>query len=287
MARARFIIIGGGRVGRVLAYHLLQAGHRVMGIVETHPARATELKALFPEVPVEDAIPEDGLSQCDCLLICVPDDQITEVVKTLIPHKTHLQRQIIVHTSGSVPSAVLSPLRHRSVQCVSAHPISSFSTLHPSTQSLQHVFFDLEGDPEGVQWFSRIVADLGGRALSVTIEQKKAIHLAAVFYSNFFLGLAAAAQDILQQQGFPSEHRFQPFLPLIQATLSNLEQQPPLQALTGPLKRGDVSTIQTHLDLLKRHAPEWLPLYREICRALLPKLDLPEDKKHRLKQLLG
>ncbi len=285
MAMARFIIIGGGRVGRVLAYYLPKAGHRVACIVEPHPTRAAELKALFPTVPVVNPLPKDVVPQCDCLWICVPDDQIPEVVKSLTPYKTHLQRQIIAHTSGSMPSAVLNPLRHRSVRCVSAHPISSFSTLPPANQSLHQVYFNLEGDPEGVQWFSQIVVSLGAQPLPVTIDQKKAIHLAAVFYSNFFVGLAAAAQSVLLKQELPSDLRFKPFLPLIQATLNNLEKLPPLQALTGPLKRGDVSTIQTHLELLKQHSPEWLPVYREICLALLPQLELPDDKKHQLKRM--
>ena len=285
MGKERFVIIGGGRVGGVLAYHLQTAGFGVTGIVETSEQRRRRLQTLFPQIPLSQNLPSEWIPACDCLLICVPDDAIPALVQQLQAHRTFWKHHILAHTSGVLPASILQPLKTAFVYLASVHPIFSFSTRPPSQHSLGGVYFDLEGDREAVAWFRSVITRLGGRCLTVTARQKKAIHLASVFYSNFLVGLVEGAQQILKQAGLSPPFHLEPFLPLVQATLENLSTLPPIEALTGPLKRGDVSTVRAHLEWLRQHLPSWFPVYTAICQALLPSLDLPPEKRHQLNRL--
>ena len=77
------------------------------------------------------------------------------------------------------------------------------------------------------------------------------------------------ADELFVKAGVPERVTLSLFLPLVRATLDNLAARGPVDALTGPLSRGDAATIAAHLEALAADAPEILPVYRALGLATL------------------
>lgn len=278
--------IGAGRVGSVLAYHFRKLNFPIAGIVEKSEKRQSILKDYFPKDIIQPAATPEIISNSDIIFISVQDDQIASIVQNLADLNIDLFQKVFTHTSGAYSSAILNPLKEKKAFISSAHPIFSFGSDLPNRTSLKGVYFDLDGDALAINKLKEVILKIGGCTLNVSPDQKLAVHLAAVFYSNFFTGLAQNAQVILRKAGIPDENLWKPFLPLIQATLENLSSQPPAAALTGPLKRGDIQTVERHLQFIAENLPAVLPMYIEISRSILELTPLPEEAQLELFDLM-
>ena len=262
-------IIGGGRVGSTLGYHFLKSGYNLSAIIEKNTPRTLALKKYFPDTSINKNLLVEILQISQVIFICVQDDEIPRVVDKIEEIPIKFNGKIFVHTSGAVLSHVLLPLKKKGAFAASLHPIYSFSDNHPSKIPMEGVYSDVEGDPEAVTVMEKMISQIGGKTIKINPEQKLPIHLASVFYSNYFIGMAQIAQDILKSSNIPSKNLWDPFLPLIKSTERNLSQSKPDDALTGPLVRGDVETIKRHLEFLKKNANHCLPVYKEIAKFLL------------------
>lgn len=278
--------IGAGRMGSVLAHHFSKSNFSIAGIIERSEKRQSLLKDYFPNTAILSTPAPEIISNSGIIFISVQDDEIINVVKHLEELNIDFSEMIFVHTSGAYASDVLNPLKKKKAFIASAHPIFSFGSNLPDQASLEGVYFDLDGDASALEKLKEIFYLIGSRTIEVSAEQKLAIHIASVFYSNFFAGLAQNAQDILREGGLSNENLWQPFLPLIQSTLDNLSAQPPAVALTGPVKRGDFQTVDRHLQFIKANIPSALPIYTEISQSILELTSLPEEIKLKLSDIL-
>ncbi|NPA25315.1 MAG: DUF2520 domain-containing protein, partial [Deltaproteobacteria bacterium] len=93
-------------------------------------------------------------------------------------------------------------------------------------------------------------------------EDKVLYHAAAVVASNFFIALEDMAINLMSGIGVDNETARQMLLPLIRGSFENLERVSPLEALTGPIVRGDDQTVAAHLEALREKAPRYLEAYR-------------------------
>jgi predicted short-subunit dehydrogenase-like oxidoreductase (DUF2520 family) len=104
----------------------------------------------------------------------------------------------------------------------------------------------------------RLARLLGLHPFRLTTEQKAAYHAGAVMVGNYAVALAGAAARLAASAGVPRELAERMYLPLLAGAVENLGQQPASAALTGPVRRGDLSTIRAHLGVL---SPEDRVLY--------------------------
>jgi predicted short-subunit dehydrogenase-like oxidoreductase (DUF2520 family) len=107
----------------------------------------------------------------------------------------------------------------------------------------------------------RIARDLEALPLQILTEGKPLYHAAAVVASNFLVTLMGAALRLIQQAGVSPEEAFAVLNPLIEGTLANIERVGIHQALTGPVVRGDVQTVEAHIQAIADTLPELLPFY--------------------------
>ena len=132
---------------------------------------------------------------------------------------------------------------------------------------------------------------MGGRAVFLEAESVPLYHAGAVLASNYVVALADMAQRLLVTAGVPQEQALPALIPLLSSVVQNLAQVGLPGALTGPVERGDVSSVEQHLRTLEARAPELLELYRlmgrDVLRLAREKSNLEPDVVKRIEALFG
>lgn len=240
-AAPRVAIIGAGRAGRALALALTRAAVPVHVCVR----RATALPA-----PLECSLGpwNEVLAKADVVLLTVPDDAIGDAATAI--REASLAQAVVLHVSGLRDRSALSALEGRARGLGSFHPLQTLAGDSEAAGRLRAAFAVLEGDAAAVEAGRGLASALGMEALVIEAAQKPRYHAAAVIVSNYTVTLVAVAAKLAREAGVPAEAASRIFLPLLLGTVKNLELLGPASALTGPIRRGDVGTIDAHLGAL-------------------------------------
>lgn len=254
--------IGAGRVGTSLAILFKQAGYPVIGIASRTEISAHKA-ANLAGVPV--LTPDAACISADIIFITTPDREIPGVVDQLCFRECFKPGQIVIHTSGAHSAELLLPARKFGSLILSFHPLQSFP--HPSVAlvNLSRSIFTLEGDKAAIDTAVQLVQDLNGEPVVIKKQQKVLYHAGACAASNYVVSVLHLAVSLLHAAGFSPDTAQQALLPLLRGTLANLEKTTPAQALTGPISRGDASTLSTHLSCLAEHCPDLLNIYQQLA----------------------
>ncbi|MEN2415953.1 Rossmann-like and DUF2520 domain-containing protein [Flavobacterium mesophilum] len=228
----RLSIIGSGNV----AQHLIKAFTKseVVEIVQVFSRKKDALLSLINE----DKITTDLalLESADLYIIAVSDNAISEVSQQL-----PFQNQLVVHTSGAAPLNVLDSKNRRGVfyplQSFSKNKTLDFSVIPMCLEAENAIDFDL---------LEITAKTISNSVFAVDSEQRKALHVAAVFVNNFTNHLYQLGQEICDEHQVP----FEVLKPLIQETAEKINTLDPFDAQTGPAKRNDSNTIEAHLAFL-------------------------------------
>jgi len=149
------------------------------------------------------------------------------------------------------------------------HPLVSLADPRVAVEALKEVAFGIEGDEPARATAKRIVRALGARAVFLEAENLALYHAGAVMASNYVVALADMAQTLLVRAGVPPDQALPALIPLLTSVVHNLAYLGLPGALTGPVERGDVSSVERHLKTLEANAPELLALYRLVGRDVL------------------
>ena len=106
-----------------------------------------------------------------------------------------------------------------------------------------------------------IVRDLSGIPIFISPAQKPLYHAAACFASNYLVSLLNVVESIYESIGISKTNARKAYLPLIYGTLKNVENAGSIQALTGPIARGDAGTIKKHIAAIGKTQPQYSSLY--------------------------
>jgi predicted short-subunit dehydrogenase-like oxidoreductase (DUF2520 family) len=155
------------------------------------------------------------------------------------------------------------------LETLALHPLQVFSGRSRPIQSLEGSWWTLDGSRPGLAFGRSLVRRLHGRSVVVKQECRPAYHAACVFVSNFQAALLDSAERLGACLGIGRSRVPLMLAPLARAALDSVLQHGPTHGLTGPVERGDCDTIRQHLDALSRHAPELLPVYRELSLRLV------------------
>ena len=257
-------VIGAGRVGAVLAAALRDAGHEIVAAAGESDASRNRIAALLPGVP--GAKPTAVARACDLLLLTVPDDMLSNVVTTLSDSGAIHEGQYVVHTSGRHGLAVLEPARGVGARPVAAHPAMTFTGTSVDLPRLSGAVFGVTAGAGEHALAERLVADLGGRPMWVPEEKRTLYHASLAHGANHLVTLVTEAMEMLAASG--GDNPADTLRPLLTAALDNALAHGD-SALTGPIVRGDVETVRTHLAEVLQSAPHTLPSYVALGRATL------------------
>ena len=242
-------ILGSGNVAFHLGKALVQNGIRIDAVYGRNQNHADELANQLHAKAYADISLLSSAS--DIYIICVKDTAIEEVSNQL-PKVAGM----VVHTSGNTSMEALWKHKRRGV----LYPLQTISKNNSVDFKNVPLLLEtkLEEDIEALKFLAKAFE---AKLYIVDSEQRKIVHLAAVFANNFTNHLYSIAQQILKANNLS----FDMLKPLIHETAHNIENHLPHEVQTGPAVRGDQSTIDKHLKLLNE-----MPEYKEIY-ALLSK----------------
>ncbi len=187
------------------------------------------------------------------------------------PVTTH--RPVVAHTSGATTVSALLPCEVAQAATLVFHPLQTFP--EPLTGATRFAGAGVAitpgpSDPDAAGTMGMKLADLlGMRPFFLADDKRSLYHAAATVACNYLVTLEYLADELFVKAGVPERVTLSLFLPLVKATLENLAARGPVDALTGPLSRGDAATVAGHLDALASDAPEMLPVYRTLGLATL------------------
>jgi predicted short-subunit dehydrogenase-like oxidoreductase (DUF2520 family) len=184
------------------------------------------------------------------VLLCVPDSRIGEVARDLPVGPW------VAHVSGATKLEALDPHRLR----FSVHPLQTL-TRERGPEQLDGAWGAITGETDEALTRAFWVADmLGLRPFEMADADRTLYHAAAVIGGNFLVTLHRVATRLLEQAGAPPEA----IVPLMTRTIENGFD------LTGPIARGDWTTVEAHLAVLAERDPDLVPLYRALAEATRP-----------------
>lgn len=277
--------VGAGRVGRALAVLCRKHGFTISSIIDVNLERARRVQR-----ECSASISSTDLHEIDpgttVLFITVPDDEIEGLGLPLAKSGVLEEGIVVSHTSGLYPSDVLSPIRGEGISICSFHPCFSFT--EDFEDNLEGAFITLEGDVEGCRRLEVLARTLGGKPITLSKEDKMRYHVGCTMASNYLVSLMALVQRVLGEMD--QGEGIQLVLPLVRETLRNIERGGVKNSLTGPILRGDLRTVESHLNVLGELDTTLIPPYIALGRVTLQiaeTLGLESEMIHALKDLFG
>ncbi len=281
-------ILGVGKVGTAVGFLLKKAGYEIAAIASRSPSS------------VEKALPYTGGRVCStfaeaaalarCILITTTDDTIANVCKEIVQAGVAGAGKKVVHMSGAGDLDLLDCARKSGAWVASIHPIQSFADVQGAIHNFPGSTFGVVADAKILNWCFTFVQDLGGHPFAVPEGSKPLYHAAACIASNYLVSLVNTAQNIYESIGLSSDEALRAFWPLVKGTIKNIEERGSVQALTGPISRGDVQTVRSHLKALAVKCPALVDFYRTMAQQTLQlglkKGTLTGDQSERIKDLL-
>jgi predicted short-subunit dehydrogenase-like oxidoreductase (DUF2520 family) len=248
--RIRVGIIGCGVVGTVLGVALSRCGYPVVEVMDRSEEAARKAAERIGRISAStDAVKTAKGS--NCLFVTTPDDAIAGVCAAIAAGGGIGQGDIVYHCSGAFDADVLAPARNCGAVVASLHPLGVFADVESAITNLSKLYFCLEGDTEAVEMAERMTRDIGAMPVRVPKEMKTMTHVAACLASNYVVTLADMAVRLLENLRLPKEERLKLLVPLLQGAVRALREEGLPMALTGPLARGDVSTLQRHIQAVR------------------------------------
>jgi predicted short-subunit dehydrogenase-like oxidoreductase (DUF2520 family) len=238
-------IFGIGRMGGALAIALGRAGYDVDNLIHrgsTNAARIAGTLAKATNVVYSSSLPP---LRSDIVLITTADPDIEPSADLILPVLEN--RPVVLHTSGSLSSAVLAKLADAGCSTGSLHPLVSISDSLSGADRFAGVYFCIEGDDAAQSAARTIVERLNGRPFSIDSDRKPLYHAAAVTAAGHVTALVDVAIEMLSECGVDRQTAQRVLMPLVISTVENLESQTPAQALTGTFARADVEAVNRHL----------------------------------------
>jgi predicted short-subunit dehydrogenase-like oxidoreductase (DUF2520 family) len=183
----------------------------------------------------------------ELVLLCVPDEAIAEVAGAVEPGPW------VAHVSGATPLAALAPHERR----FSMHPLQTF-TRSRGAEQLDGAWAAVTAEDAAARAAALWLAEtLGLRPFDLADDARTLYHAGAVFASNYVVTMQRAAALLFETAAAPP----QALEPLMRRTIENGFE------LTGPISRGDWTTVDAHLREIREHAPELEHLYETLAGA--------------------
>lgn len=246
------ILIGPGRLGGALALALSNSGSRISQIIYRSRSRAKSLASKLNPPPTLTSIDKVEVIHTAIVLITVQDEQIQDAVNAIFDSVEKVKA--VFHTSGSLSSEILAPLRSKGCSIASLHPLASISNWHHGVQRFKGAYFCLEGDERAVKIGKALVSQLEGRPFTIASKQKPLYHAAALTAAGQVTALFDIAVGFMIKAGVDRNKSRKLLQPLLASIAQNLATEDTDAALTGTYARADKSTMDRHLAALGESA---------------------------------
>ena len=260
--------IGAGILGKGLALALTAIGYRVVAAHSRSASSAQRLAELVPGCRVVDSA-QKLAEAVDLVFITTPDSAINQVAASLAWRRG----QGVVHCCGVASTEILKPASDQGAVAGALHPFQTLGGVADAAEAssrLSGVTFAVAGQGWLADFLWDLAKSIGGRPVSIPDSDRALYHAAAVLGCGHLAALLQAVVAIWQAMGFSSQQAMQSLYPLCRATLDAMAENGAAASATGPVIRGDVGTLRTHLEALFLRLPELVPIYGALAAASLP-----------------
>ena len=226
------VLFGTGKV----AFHLFRAfsNSENFKVIQVFNHSAESLNYFKDKIPTTTKFSE--VFPADIYLLAVKDDVIGEMASKITNSEA-----LILHTSGAVPLTTFKDFEHAGV----FYPLQTFSK--NKSVDFKNIPICIEANNKSdLELLEEMASSISEKVYHISSEQRKSLHVAAVFVSNFVNYLYTEGEAICIKNGIP----FEILHPLIHETALKIESMSPKEAQTGPALRNDKEVINSHLPLL-------------------------------------
>lgn len=252
-------IIGAGNVASTLAILATQNNYQV-SIGARNIKQAEASAKLAGNCKTGNIV--EIVKQANFILIAVSDDAIQTVCDELSDASAFTEGAVVAHCSGALDSDILASAE-KTANCAiaSMHPLQSFPDVESTLASIQNTYCYYEGNPAALDTIKSFANDISLQPVLINKQAKALYHLVGVAACNYLSSLMDTALEIGEMADIDRNTMWQSLFPLVSATLDNIDKHGPAAALTGPIERGDITTIKRHVDALLNTTPEISHIY--------------------------
>lgn len=260
--------IGAGVFGTGLALALASTGHRVAAVHSRSASSAHGLARLIAGCQVQST-PQDLADAVDLVFITTPDTVIGQVAGQI----RWRSGQGAVHCCGAASTELLQPASEQGSVTGAFHPFQTFACVtgpEDAAGRLAGVTFAVIGNGWLQEYLWGLAIKLGGTPVNIPDDQRALYHSAAVMGCGHLAALLAQVATVWQSMGFTEEQALNSLYPLCRTTLDAVADNGAEAASTGPVVRGDLVTVRSHLEALFQTLPDAVPVYGALAAATLP-----------------
>ena len=270
--------IGAGKVGTALGVYFKQRGCEIAGYYSRTTQHAETASRLTNSEAFDDI--QKLLQRSSMVWITVTDDALEAVANEIATMDIPQNIKAFIHTSGVHSSKILSSIHKKGFATYSLHPLMAFSTVNESVDQLLNAYFSVESvantsfEDNNKSLLDNLLSTIGNKTLTIYTDKKELYHCAASVLSNYLVTLLNVAYEMFEEAGMSKSEIKKATAPLLRSTLMNVEAYKNMgDALTGPIKRGDKTTIKKHLEALVNYMPSKTVLYRELGKETMKMLN--------------
>lgn len=238
MADNKVVLIGAGNVATHLGDALLRAGYQILQVYSRTEVSASTLSKRLGTSYTTSL--DDLRCDADVYIVALKDDVLQELLPLIVKGREHA---LFVHTAGSIPMQIWEGIANRYGVL---YPMQTFSKQRKVDWNEVSVFVEALQEQD-LEMLKELANNLTPKVYEATSEQRKSLHIAAVFACNFSNHMYTLCDLLLSRQGLP----FEVMLPLIDETTRKIHQLRPKDAQTGPAIRYDVNVMNKHLEMLE------------------------------------
>ena len=270
----KIVLIGAGNLATHLGKALHAAGHDMVQVFSRTMQSAETLASLLDAEPLTEIA--QVRDDADVYIFSVKDSALVQLVAQLCRHeadglgedgavnalrkaKKGEHERVFLHTAGSMPMSVFKGMaQHYGV----LYPMQTFSKQREVDFSIIPCFVEAN-DEFAQKQIEGLAREISGRVYQLSSEDRKYLHLSAVFACNFANHCYAISQELLEEHGIP----FDVMLPLINETAAKVHEMKPKDAQTGPAVRYDENVIGKQSKLLENH-PHFKKVYDSMSKSI-------------------
>lgn len=282
MINIKFGFIGAGKVGFSLGKYLKENNINISGYYSKNEHSSVEATIFTNTKQYKNIL--DLINDSDAIFITTPDGEIQGVWNEM--KKLPIENKLICHCSGSISSEIFSNINNHGAYGYSIHPMFAISDKYNSYKNLSKAFITIEGHEKFINYLEELFKGLGNDVAIIDNSSKALYHVASVFASNLVLGLINNGVTYLKECGFEEDKAIKALFPLIEFNLSNIKEKGIVDSLTGPIERGDLTTIISHCEALNSIDRE---LYKKLSKNILEiaKIKNSDRNYEKLERFLG
>ena len=246
--KSEIAVIGAGRVSHSLVNALKRLGFNVSFIISR---RLSSAKKLANKLEIENYYSDINslLPHLKIFFLSVPDNQISIVAKEISKLNLDFKDSIFIHLSGAEDISSLNTLKKKGAFTASFHIMQTFP--EKKIYNLKGSYAAIETNSKKAEVFLfKLAKKLSLYPFKISSQNKIYYHIAGVYSSNFLVANQYYTEKLFGKANPRMDYK-KVFSPIAQMTLKNIEEKSILNAISGPVERGDLKTVKKHLKALR------------------------------------